>query len=118
MAQTDAKTWIPEIQGSVEKGAAIMSDGMSSYNSLARLGYKHGAVLHSEGVYVTGENIHTNSVEGFWSQLKRSIDGSYHHVTTHYLQKYVNEYSFRYSHRNDERNMFWTMMDRVIAQAS
>ena len=118
VAHTDAETLIPEIQGSVEKGVTIMSDGMSAYNSLVLLGYQHGVVLHSEGVYVTGENIHTNSVEGFWSQLKRSINGSYHHVTTHQLQKYVDEYSFRYSHRNHERNMFSTMMDRVIALAS
>ena len=50
--------------------------------------------------------------------MKRSIDGSYHHVTAHHLQKYVDEYAFRYSHRNDDRNMFWTMMGRVISQAS
>ena len=49
---------------------------------LGALGYQHDAVSHSEGVYVLGKDIHTNSVEEFWSQLKRSIDGSYHHVTT------------------------------------
>jgi transposase-like protein len=116
--QTDAATLVPEIQSSVPKGTAIISDGMSSYKDLAKLGYRHDVVPHSQGIYVLGKDIHTNSVEGFWSQLKRSIDGSYHHVTTHHLQKYVDEYAFRYSHRNDEQNMFWTMMDRVISQAS
>ena len=99
------------------KGAAIISDGMASYDGLGRLGYQHDTVPHSKGVYVLGKDIHTNSIEGFWSQLKRSIDGSYHHVTTKWLPLYVDEYSFRYSHRNDEQAMFLTMMERVIDHA-
>ena len=74
-------------------------------------------VPHSQGVYVLGKDIHTNSVEGFWSQPKRSIDGTYHHVTPQHLQKYVDEYGFRYSHRNDEQAMFRTMMERVVRHA-
>ena len=116
--RTDAKTLIPEIWASVDEDAVIITDGMASYRDLGRLGYQHDVVPHSEGIYVIGKDIHTNSVEGFWSQLKRSIDGSYYHVTTRHLQKYVDEYAFRYSHRNDEQNMFWTMMGRVISQAS
>ena len=113
-----ARTLVPEIQSSVPVGTAVLTDDLLSYRRLSSLGYQHDVVPHSRGVYVVGKDIHTNSVEGFWSQLKRSIDGSYHHVTTHHLQKHVDEYSFRYSHRNDEQNMFWTMMDRVISQAS
>ena len=116
--KTDAGTLIPEIRRSVPEGSAIFSDGMASYNDLESLGYQHDVVPHSEGVYVVGDDIHTNGIEGFWSQFKRSIDGTYHHVTVKYLQLYANEYAFRYSHRNDERNMFWSMMDRVIAHAS
>ena len=66
----------------------------------------------------TGKDIHTNSVEGFWSQLKRSIDGTYHHVTPEHLQGYVNEYAFRYSHRKDDQPMFWTMLAQVVRKAS
>ena len=115
--RTDAQTLIPEIRAGVDENAAIISDGMGAYNDLGRLGYQHDVVPHSEGIYVLGKDIHTNGIEGFWSQLKRSIDGSYHHVTTRHLEKYVDEYAFRYSHRNDEQNMFWTMMDRVIGAA-
>ena len=107
-----------EIQANIERGTAVLTDGHASYDGLKALGYQHEAVQHSQGIYVLGKDIHTNSIEGFWSQLKRSIDGSYHHVTTHRLQKYVDEYSFRYSHRNDEQNMFWSMMERVISQAA
>ena len=113
-----ARTLLPEIQATVPTGTAVITDDLRSYRRLSDLGYRHDVVPHSKGIYVLGNDIHTNSVEGFWSQLKRSIDGTYHHVTPQHLQKYVDEYAFRYSHRKDERNMFWTMMERVIAMAS
>lgn len=81
VSDVDGRTLVPEIQGSVPEGAAIISDGMASYNDLTRLGYQHETVPHSHGIYVLGEDIHPNTIEGFWSQLKRSIDGTYHHVT-------------------------------------
>ena len=112
---TDAKTLLPEIRNTVEAGTLVHSDEAAVYNGLDGMGYWHDTVPHSKGVYVRAKDIHTNTIEGFWSQLKRSIDGSYHHVTTPYLQLYVDEYAFRYSHRNDERNMFWSMMERVVA---
>jgi transposase len=89
-----------------------------SYDRLASLGFDHKTVAHSQKMYVTGEDIHTNNVEGFWSQLKRSIDGTYHHVTARHLQEYVDEYSFRYSHRKDEQPMFTTMLKQVVCHAS
>ena len=115
---TDTQTLERETFHNVERGSAVFTDGHAGYAALGTLGYKHEVVPHSEGVYVLGKDIHTNTIEGFWSQLKRSIDGSYHHVTTKYLPLYVDEYAFRYSHRKDERNMFWTMMERVISEAS
>jgi transposase-like protein len=115
---TDAQTLEKETHRTVVKGSAIFTDGHSGYDNLDSLGYKHEVVPHSQGIYVLGKDIHTNTIEGFWSQLKRSIDGNYHHVTTKYPPLYVDEYSFRYSHRNDEQNMFWSMMERVISQAS
>ena len=102
----------------VIKCADIYTDDLLSYQGLTKLGFKHQSVAHSKGIYVSGKDIHTNSVEGFWSQLKRSIDGTYHHVTAKHLQEYANEYSFRYSHRNDEKPMFLTMLDQVIKRAS
>ena len=114
---TDARTLIPEIMANVPKGTAVMTDGLASYEDLKQLGYQHEVVPHSQGVYVLGKDIHTNTIEGFWSQLKRSIDGSYHHVTSKYLPLYIDEYSFRYSHRNDEQSMFLTMMERVVHHA-
>ena len=113
-----AKTLIPHIEANVIKCADIYTDDLLSYQRLTKLGFKHQTVAHSKKIYVTGKDIHTNSVEGFWSQLKRSIDGTYHHVTAKHLQEYADEYSFRYSHRNDEQPMFITMLNQVINHAS
>ena len=113
-----AKTLVPHIENNVNKDAMVYTDDLMSYDNLSKLGFNHQTVAHSKRIYVTGEDIHTNNVEGFWSQLKRSIDGTYHHVTPKHLQEYADEYSFRYSHRKDEQPMFKTMLERVVQTAS
>jgi len=60
--------------------------------------YPHGAVYHTRGQYVTGA-IHTNTIEGFWSLVKRSIVGSYHKVSRKYLPLYIAEAQFKYNNR-------------------
>jgi transposase-like protein len=59
---------------------------------------KHDMIKHSSGVYAKG-NVHTNTVEGFFSLLKRGIVGSFHHVSKGHLHRYCDEFAFRYSHR-------------------
>jgi transposase-like protein len=113
-----AKTLLPKIEANVIKDATVYTDDLPSYDKLESLGFDHKTVAHSQKIYVTGDDIHTNSVEGFWSQLKRSIDGTYHHVTPEHLQEYVDEYGFRYSHRKDEEPMFKTMLRQVVNHAS
>ncbi len=58
-------------------------------------------------------NAHTNTIEGFWSALKRGISGVYHAVSVRYLQNYIDEYAFRYNHRGDEKPMFKTVLDQI-----
>ena len=58
----------------------------------------HHVVHHSSGEYVVG-SIHTNTIEGFWSLLKRGIIGSYHKVSKDYLPLYMNEFSWRFNNR-------------------
>lgn len=113
-----AKTLLPAVESNVIRDSTVYTDDLVSYGKLSRLGFHHKVVPHSQKVYVTGDSIHTNNVEGFWSQLKRSIDGTYHHVTAKHLQEYADEYSFRYSHRKDEQAMFKTMLDQVVCRAS
>jgi hypothetical protein len=60
-------------------------------------------------------DVHTNTIESFWSLVNRGIGGVYYAVSTKHLQGYLNEYVFRYNHRKDERPMFITMLGRVSA---
>ncbi len=113
-----AQTLLPAVEANVAKDATVYTDDLMSYDKLASLGFNHKAIAHSQHIYVIGGDIHTNSVEGFWSQLKRSIDGTYHHVTAEHLQEYADEYSFRYSHRNDEQPMFKTMLAQVVKHSA
>jgi transposase-like protein/predicted RNA-binding Zn-ribbon protein involved in translation (DUF1610 family) len=95
----------PHIQENITTGATISSDQWHSYKNLGALGYKHGAVDHSAKQYVDGIH-HTNSIEGFWSQLKRSIRGTHVHVSAKHLAKYLGEFEFRYNLRKSPSLMF------------
>lgn len=78
------------------------------------MGYNHNRVLRGQNIYVMG-NVHTNTIEGFWSLCKNGVRGVFHSVSPKYLQAYLNEYSFRYNHRDDETPMFLTMLHAVTA---
>lgn len=98
------------IQKNVSKGTAIMSDKLSAYKKTLKLGYGHKVVDHYRKEYVNGI-AHTNTIEGFWSQLKRSINGTYHAVSPKHLQSYVNEFAFRYSFRQNP--IFEVLMAKI-----
>jgi transposase-like protein len=83
----------------VSKGSQLMTDDASQYIKLGREFKKHHAVNHSGGEYVRGK-YHTNTVEGYFSILKRGIVGTYHHVGAQHLQRYVEEFDFRYNNRS------------------
>jgi transposase len=79
-------------------------------------GYQHRRINHSAKVYVMGD-IHTNSVEGFWSLIKRGIGGVYHSVSEKYLQTYLDEYSFRYNRRDQGNLIFKSILEQVSERA-
>jgi transposase-like protein len=95
----------------------VFTDDYAVYDDLGhhRNEYRHHRIRHSERVYVVGDT-HTNTIEGFWSLVKRGIGGVYHNVGRHYLQSYLNEFSFRYNHRFDTQPMFQTFMQRIEKQ--
>lgn len=95
---TGMRVLIPEIEQGVKPGSLIYSDEWSAYKSLARRGYAHTTVNHSTLEYVRG-NAHTNTMEGFWGNMKNSITGTYRAVSPKYLQSYVDEFVFRYNYR-------------------
>ena len=94
-----ARVLLPKIESGIAKGSVIHSDEYRVYKTLNRRGYNHTTVNHSKLEYVRGD-VHTNTIEGFWSQLKRSIDGTYHAVSPKYLQQYVNQFVFCYNFRD------------------
>jgi len=107
-------TVIPFIAQNVQQDATLFTDEFSSYDPMARIGYKHLRIDHSAKVYVR-RNVHTNNIEGFWSLVKRGIDGVYHSVSPNYLQSYLDEYSFRYNHRKDQIPMFKNFLNQIQA---
>ena len=101
------------IRDNVAKGSKLMTDEWRAYKSIAHVeGYKHETVNHSAKEYVRG-NAHTNTIENFWSQLKRSIDGTYHVVSPKYLSSYLGEFSWRYNFGKSPVHMFDLLLGRV-----
>jgi transposase-like protein len=94
-----------------QKVTLISTDENAGYRHLTRAGYPHGTINHADHEYVVGA-IHTNTIEGFWSLLKRGIVGSYHKVSRDYLPLYLNEFAFRYNHREDP-DIFRALLSRV-----
>ena len=74
---------------------------------------KYRKEIADDGTYETTE-VHTNSIEGFWSYPKIATKGVHRGVSDHKLQGYLNEYTFRHSHRNDEEEMFFTMFRQIV----
>ncbi len=85
-----------EVRKHVEAGSALYSDALKSYNGLERE-YAHQVIDHAVQ-YVDG-NVHTNSLENFWSLLKRSISGTYVSVEPFHLFRYLDEQAYRFNNR-------------------
>ena len=80
-----------------DRVSLISTDEHRGYTNVKR-SHAHGVVRHGQGQYVNGA-IHTNTIEGFWSIVKRGIVGTFHKVSRKYLPLYVNEFEFRYNNR-------------------
>jgi transposase len=106
------RTLMPIVEKKVLPETMVYTDELKSYDDLGEKGYKHERIPHAEIVGVVG-NIHTNTIEGFWSLLKRGISGVYHSVSEKHLQRYLNEYAFRYNHRDDDGALFQTVGERA-----
>lgn len=105
-------TLMPHIQQRTLPASTIYTDEWMGYQGLSRAGYHHQRINHSEKVYVSG-NVHTQTIEGFWSLMKRGIGGVYHSVSAKHLQGYLNEYAWRYNLRG--RAKFEVLLRRAAA---
>lgn len=88
----------PMIEGSVEKDALLVTDAHSIYDKMRSLGYDHETINHQQDKFVRG-SVHTNTIENFWSCLKRTIKGTYISVSPRHLNAYVQEQAFRFNVR-------------------
>ena len=82
------------IEKNVQKSSDVFTDEFRSYKGL--LGFNHEVVNHSRKEYVKGR-VHTNSIESFWSILKRGYYGIYHYMSPKHLKRYIHEFAFRYN---------------------
>lgn len=108
----EAKDLHPIIRKQVDKEAILMTDKSRAYDALEGE-YTREAVNHMYGQYVRGDNIHTNGIEGFWAQVKRTIGGTHIQVSRKWLPLYVNECAFRYNNVFKGEKMFDTILSHL-----
>jgi transposase-like protein len=101
VATVSGRTLKPILRQQVSQSAHLRTDESHAYHRMRRDFASHERVNHSREEYVRGD-AHTNTVEGYFSILKRGIYGVYHHVSPAHLKRYLSEFDFRYTHRKIE----------------
>lgn len=91
------KNMVPFIKKYVSNGARLITDEATAYHNIK--GFHHETVNHSLKVYVVADK-HTNTIENFWSVLKRGLHGIYHQVSSKHLERYLDEFSARFNNRH------------------
>ena len=96
VTDTKGKTLLPLIYNTVHPNSTIYSDEWYAYNGIDKEKFDHQKVYHKKGAYVIGRRS-TNTIEGYWSHLKKMISGTHFWVSRKHLQRYVDCESFRYN---------------------
>jgi transposase-like protein len=97
----------------VNPAAFLLTDDWMAYKPL-RAEYDWATINHSAGVYVEGD-IHTNTIEGFFGNLKTGMRGAYKHVSDRWIQSYLDEYAWRYNARREPGGLFEQLLRRAIS---
>ena len=104
------------VRSHVNPDAFMITDDWPAYKPLRREYLSNAIINHSAGVYVHGD-IHTNTIEGFFGNLKTGMRGTYKHVSDRWIQSYLDEYAYRYNERfRGTRSMFHGLLDRAATQ--
>ncbi|MFZ0935415.1 MAG: IS1595 family transposase [Bryobacteraceae bacterium] len=113
-----SKTLLRNVKKYVLPESTIYTDELKSYGGIGHTNnsYHHRRINHSTGIYVMGD-VHTNTIEGFWSLIKRGISGSHHAVSQKFLQAYLDEYAFRYNRRDVPAPVFKQILEQVSEKA-
>lgn len=99
VADVRADTVLPIVKENIAKEARVMTDNAATYYQKLGEFAEHGVVDHTSGEYVRGD-IHTNTVEGYFSIFKRGMKGVYQHCSEKHLHRYLAEFDFRYNNRS------------------
>jgi transposase-like protein len=102
------------VRDNVQPSATVMTDEATAYKSLGGIVAKHNFVRHSAEEWVRG-NVHTNTIEGCWSLLKRGIVGSFHKISVKHLDRYLAEFDFRFNNRKNAE-IFDALVTRLVAR--
>ena len=111
----DSEILIGFVESHTEPGSTVYTDDAAAYGALVTIfnHYRHETVNHNRSDYVSGD-VHTNSIESVCAVLKRSITGTWHHVSKKHHDRYVNEATFRPNESNCEVDT----LDRMAALVS
>lgn len=96
--EVTGKTLGPILFAQLDKNSSLMTDEGGQYYHAGKRFARHETINHSIDEYVRGD-AHTNTIEGYFSIMKRGIHGVYHHVSQQHLKRYLAEYDFRYNER-------------------
>ena len=99
VANVTAKELGRVIDQEVDINARLMTDELRSYEKIGSMYADHKSISHGRGEYAVGD-VHVNTVEGYFSILKRGVTGVYHHVSRVHLHRYLQEFDFRYNTRD------------------
>lgn len=99
--RVNAATLAPIMRAQIAAEARLLTDEASQYIKIGREFASHGTVDHGMKEYVRGD-VHTNTIEGYFSIMKRGLTGTYHHVSKQHLKRYLTEFDFRYNYRKTD----------------
>jgi transposase len=94
------------------KNTRLLTDSANRFSRIA-MPYAREAVNHSKNEYVRGD-VHVNSIENFWSHVKRSISGTHRRVSKKYLQSYLDGFVFHYNNAGNDKERFFSLLDTVL----
>lgn len=94
------------------QGTRLLTDKTNRLDKVA-VGFNRHSVDHGKGEYVRGD-VHANTIEGFWSHIKRSITGTHKVVSRKYLQEYLNAFVFHRNNRYSDKERFWALLGILI----
>lgn len=98
------------------QGTRLLTDKTNRLDKVA-VGFNRHSVDHGRGEYVRGD-VHANTIEGFWSHIKRSITGTHKVVSRKYLQEYLNAFVFHRNNRYSDKERFWLLIGILITPST